>query len=69
MMLYKHKQFAKMITMLFLLFAVAINLFAQKIPKANFIIADGIPADVIERNKIVIEMPYNFLNRWIMVKQ
>src|SRR6187399_3463114 len=49
MMLDKHKQPAKMTTMLFLFFAVAINLFAQKTPKAIFIIADGIPADVIER--------------------
>jgi predicted AlkP superfamily pyrophosphatase or phosphodiesterase len=49
MMLYKHKNSAKMTTMLFLLFAVTINLFAQKTPKAIFIIADGIPADVIER--------------------
>ena len=49
MMLFKHKNPAKMTTMLFLLFAVTINLFAQKIPKAIFIIADGIPADVIER--------------------
>jgi predicted AlkP superfamily pyrophosphatase or phosphodiesterase len=49
MMLYKHKNPAKMITMAFLLFVVATNLFAQKTPKAIFIIADGIPADVIER--------------------
>ncbi len=49
MMLYKHKKTAKVTTILFLLFAVAINLFAQKTPKAIFIIADGIPADVIER--------------------
>ncbi len=49
MMLYKHKNPAKMTTMLFLLFAVAINIFAQKTPKVIFIIADGIPTDVIER--------------------
>jgi predicted AlkP superfamily pyrophosphatase or phosphodiesterase len=49
MMTYKHKQPAKMTTMFFLVFAIAINLFAQKTPKAIFIIADGIPADVIER--------------------
>jgi len=35
--------------MLFLVFAVAMSGFAQKTPKAIFIIADGIPADVIER--------------------
>ena len=49
MMTHKHKQLAKMTTMLFLVFAIAINLFAQKTPKAIFISADGIPADVIER--------------------
>src|SRR6188474_137172 len=48
-MRYKHKNPAKMTTMLFLSFAVTINLFAQKTPKAIFIIADGIPADVLER--------------------
>src|SRR6185436_1177880 len=48
-MLYKFKQTAKLTTMLFILFAIANNLFAQKKPKAVFIIADGIPADVIER--------------------
>jgi predicted AlkP superfamily pyrophosphatase or phosphodiesterase len=35
--------------MLFLVFAVAMSGFAQKTPKGIFIIADGIPADVIER--------------------
>jgi len=49
MMLYKHKKPAKMTTMLFLLLAVTMSLLAQKTPKAIFIIADGIPADVIER--------------------
>src|SRR6187399_3281477 len=49
MMLHKHKRPAKMTIVLFLFFAVAINLFAQKTPKVIFIIADGIPADVIER--------------------
>jgi hypothetical protein len=29
--------------------SVTISLFGQKTPKAIFIIADGIPADVIER--------------------
>ncbi|HMK19047.1 MAG TPA: alkaline phosphatase family protein [Chitinophagaceae bacterium] len=48
-MLYKHKKLANTTTMLLLLFAVAISGFAQKTPKAIFIIADGIPADVIER--------------------
>src|SRR4030095_7530591 len=48
-MRYKLKQSAKTATMLFLLLAVTISLFAQKTPKAIFIIADGIPADVIER--------------------
>jgi predicted AlkP superfamily pyrophosphatase or phosphodiesterase len=48
-MLHNLKQLAKVATMLFQLFVVAISLFAQKTPKAIFIIADGIPADVIER--------------------
>jgi len=48
-MLYKFKQYAKSTTMLLILFAIANHLLAQKIPKMVFIIADGIPADVIER--------------------
>ena len=48
-MLYKLEQSARTATMLFILLAVTISLFAQKTPKAVFIIADGIPADVIER--------------------
>jgi predicted AlkP superfamily pyrophosphatase or phosphodiesterase len=43
------KQSAKTTIMLFVLVTGAISLFAQKTPKAIFIIADGIPADVIER--------------------
>lgn len=49
MMLYKLRQLAKTTTILLLLFVVAISGFTQKTPKAIFIIADGIPADVIER--------------------
>jgi predicted AlkP superfamily pyrophosphatase or phosphodiesterase len=43
------KQSAKSAIFFFILLAVTNILAAQKIPKAIFVIADGIPADVIER--------------------
>ena len=48
-MLHNLKKPVRAATILFLSVAVAISGFTQKTPKAIFIIADGIPADVIER--------------------